>query len=40
MGFEAMTASDLIANIGNAFIDLFKQPELPQETEGDKEEGH
>ncbi|MDH3796898.1 MAG: NAD(P)H-hydrate dehydratase, partial [Flavobacteriaceae bacterium] len=38
MGFEAMTASDLIANIGNAFIDLFKQVEPPQEAEGDSEE--
>lgn len=37
MGFEATTASDLIANIGNAFIELFKQPEPPQEAEADQQ---
>ncbi|NND16078.1 MAG: NAD(P)H-hydrate dehydratase [Eudoraea sp.] len=33
LGFEAMTSGDLIANIGNAFLDLFKQPDLPPEPE-------
>ena len=35
MGFEAMTASDIIDNIGNAFIDLFKRQDPPQEIEED-----
>lgn len=29
LGFEALIASDIIDNIGNAFVELFKNPEQP-----------
>ena len=29
LGFEALIASDIIENIGNAFVELFKNPEQP-----------
>ena len=27
-GYEALTATDIIANIGKAFVELFKRPQL------------
>ena len=33
LGYEAMTASHIIENIGNAYLDLFAQPEQPKVTE-------
>ncbi len=33
LGFEAMLASDILDNIGNAFLELFKQEPTPQQTE-------
>ncbi|HPF10208.1 MAG TPA: NAD(P)H-hydrate dehydratase [Flavobacteriaceae bacterium] len=35
LGFEAMMASDIIANIGSAFLNLFQQEQLSQESESE-----
>lgn len=37
LGFEAMTASHIIENLGEAYLDLFAQPELPK-VKGDAED--
>ncbi|EGV42033.1 bifunctional ADP-dependent NAD(P)H-hydrate dehydratase/NAD(P)H-hydrate epimerase [Bizionia argentinensis JUB59] len=41
LGFEAMTASHVIETLGDAYIDLFTQPESPkaERNEEDKKEG-
>ncbi|WP_298513033.1 NAD(P)H-hydrate dehydratase [uncultured Kordia sp.] len=33
LGYQALTASDIIYHIGDAYLDLFKQPEEPSEEE-------
>ncbi|WP_298419641.1 NAD(P)H-hydrate dehydratase [uncultured Kordia sp.] len=33
LGYQALTASDIVAHIGDAYLDLFKQPEEPQQEE-------
>ena len=33
LGFEALTASDIISNIGAAFLELFRKEEIPQQEE-------
>ncbi len=33
LGYQALTASDIIDHIGDAYLDLFKQPEEPQQQE-------
>lgn len=35
-GYQALTASDIIETIGDAYLDLFKQPEQPAEAEQEK----
>ena len=37
-GYQALTASDLIDHIGDAYLDLFKQPESPAPKPAPKEE--
>ncbi len=32
-GYQALTASDIVDHIGDAYLDLFKKPEEPQEAE-------
>ncbi|EPR74448.1 NAD(P)HX epimerase [Winogradskyella psychrotolerans RS-3] len=36
-GYQSLIASHIIETIGEAYIDLFKQPEQPQEEEGQQE---
>ncbi len=36
-GYQALTATDIIDGIGMAFIDLFKEPEPPQEAQAEQE---
>ncbi|MEX0274718.1 MAG: NAD(P)H-hydrate dehydratase [Flavobacteriaceae bacterium] len=37
LGYEALMANDLIYSVGTAFIDLFKVPSEPQESDGGEE---
>lgn len=39
LGYEAITASDIISYINEAFIDLFKRPEQPKPEEEETPEG-
>jgi len=38
-GYQSLIASHVIEFLGDAYLDLFKQPEQPQVEEGNKEEG-
>jgi NAD(P)H-hydrate repair Nnr-like enzyme with NAD(P)H-hydrate dehydratase domain len=33
MGYEAMTASDILENLGNAYLELFAKPDAAAETQ-------
>jgi hypothetical protein len=39
-GYQSLIASHIIATIGDAYIDLFKKPEEPQEAEQQENEEH